>query len=97
MADNVKLEFSTHGLNTMIRQILHADKERVNWLRTATEQAMASLGVKRNLAKAVSKVPEGSDQCDLGSFVAWLKKITKNDTAAIGQLILLDATLASRS
>ena len=94
--DQVVLEFSAGALGHVLRMVLHADRERIVYLGTATKQALERLGAKRDVAKAVRKLPDGSDQIDIGSFVAWLDKITPADKAAIGQLVLIDATIASR-
>ena len=96
MADNVVVEFSPTALDSLSRMILHGDKVRVEDIKTMTRQTLARLGVKPELSKAVSKLPAGSDQIDLGSFRVWLDKLNKTDTMAIAQLVLLDATAHAR-
>jgi hypothetical protein len=97
MADNAQVELSTNGFNSLVRMIHRADHDRVQWVVTATHQTLCRLKAKRDVAKAVAKIPEGSDQADLGSFKAWLDKITAADKAAVAQVVVLDATAASRS
>ena len=95
-AVQTKVELSAGGLNTLIRAIHRADYERVQWIRTATYEALKRLGVPRDKSKAVAKIPNGSDQCDLGSLKIWLDKVTPVDKPAIGQIVLLDATAVAR-
>ena len=97
MADNAIVELSPGGFNTIIRMVHRADHDRVEWVLSATNEALCRLKAKRVPAAAVAKMPEGSDQADLGSFRTWLDGITTVDKAAIAQIQAIDATAFARS
>jgi hypothetical protein len=97
MADNAIVELSPGGYNTIIRMVHRADHDRVQWVVSATHEALCRLKAKRIPAAAVAKMPEGSDQADLGSFKAWLDKLIPADKAAIAQVQAIDATAFARS
>ena len=97
MADNAIVELSPGGYNSIVRMVFRADHDRVLWVVTATYETLCRLKAKRVPAAAVVKMPEGSDQADLGSFKAWLDKLTPADKAAIAQVQAIDATAFARS
>ena len=97
MADQVQVELSTGGFNSIIRMVQRADYDRVQWVVTATHETLRRLKAKRVPTAAVTKMPDGSDQADLGSFKAWLDKLTPADKAAIAQVQAIDATAFARS
>jgi len=97
MADQVQVELSPNGLNSIVRMIHRADHDRIQWIVTATHETLCRLKAKRDAAKAVVKMPDGSDQCDMGSIKVWLDKIKPEDKAAIAQIQVIDATAFVRS
>ena len=97
MADNAHVEMLPSGLDSIVRMVHRADHDRVTWIVTATHQTLCRLKAKRDTSKAVTKVPAGSDQADLGSLKEWLDRITPADKAAIAQVQVIDATAFARS
>jgi len=90
------LELPKNHFNNVIRAIKLGEIVRVREIRTATFNTLKRLGVERDLKCGIRKTPAGSDQVDIGSIVTWLKKITADDTAAIKQLVTIDATACKR-
>jgi len=90
------LELPKNHFNNIIRAVKLGQINRVREIRTATFHALKRLGVERDLKYGIRKTPAGSDQVDIGSIVTWLKKITLEDSAAIKQLITIDATACKR-
>jgi hypothetical protein len=82
--------------NSIIRNIKKRPIDQVQPLLTHTFHALKRLGVARDLDEAVPGLPEGSDHLDLGTFMAWADKITAADTAAVEQLVAIDATAKTR-
>ena len=89
---------SKNEFNNVIRFIKNAPIVSINQLRTETWNNMKRLQVKRNLAKAPSGVPKGSDQVDIGTLITHLRSIqpTKSNEKAVEQLIAIDAALCKR-
>ncbi len=79
-----------------LRQVLKSNSEKIKQVRTASFQNLKRLGVKRDLTKAVTEIPEGSDQLNVGSLVDWMAKIQPGDDRAINQLVVIDATCVKR-
>ena len=92
----VEKHLPPNHLNNVIRVIKTASLDKVGGIRTATFLALKRLGVKRQKAKAVKKIPYGSDQVDIGSFVTWLNKVQPGDKKAVNQVIVIDATACRR-
>lgn len=97
MPDQYNAEMLPGGFNSIIRQVHRSSVEKVLVLRAATLAALQKLKLKRDLSKAVTAIPEGSDQVDLGSVISWINKVQRTDTAAVAQLIALDATCTVRT
>lgn len=93
----IQKELPANQLNNFVRMLFRADTERVMVLRNATFLALRRLGVKRDLSKAVGKMPDGTDQIDLGSAITWMDGIMSEDTIAASQVVVLDATAVSRT
>ena len=85
-----------HQYNNIIRLARRADIGTVNQLRHVTFHKLSALGAKRDLSKAVTHTPKGSDQVDVRSVLEWIDKIQPDHKRAIWQLIAFDATLVSR-
>ena len=97
MADDlVQIALQKRHLNSMIRQLKTQKLDHAESMLLATKTAMRRLRLRPDPSKAAEGVPKGSDQCDVGSFIAWTNKITKVDTEAIQQLIKIHATAAAR-
>lgn len=90
-------ELSKEHYNNVIRFAKNASLERVNTLRTVTYNTLKRLQVKRNLKKAVSGIPKGSDHGDVGSLKTWMDSINRNDKKAVRQIVAIDATCVVRS
>lgn len=90
-------ELNKDHFQNVIRFIKRSSLERVNTLKTATEVTLKRLGRKRNLKKAVSGVPEGSDHADIGTLVTWLNRVDKSDKKAVDQVLAIDATCFMRT
>lgn len=84
-------------LNTVIRMILNGPRDRAEYIRNVTFRNLKRLGVERNLSKAHTKLPDGSDQIDIGSIVTWMDKIQPEHKRSVWQLIEIDATAVSRT
>lgn len=97
MADQYNVEMLPGGFDSVIRLVQRSSVEKVLVLRAATLSALQKLKLKRDLSKAVAKTPAGSDQVDLGSVISWINKVQRKDTAAVAQLIALDATCTVRT
>jgi len=78
--------------NTVIRMIKTARVDVANSIRVATQTAMDRLGVGAGRTRAVKGLPKGSDQVDVGSLVAWLAKVNKEDTEAVAQIVVINVT-----
>jgi len=89
-------EMLAEHLNSVIRGLNNGEVGRAKSIRSATFAALKRLGAKRDLRRAVRKVPKGSDQFDVGSIVVWLSRIGKDDAKAIDQVIVIDATATVR-
>jgi hypothetical protein len=96
MASVQKELVATH-FNNIIRLIHQVDRERVLWLRNVSFNTLRRLGVKRDVSKAIGKLPAGSDQCDLGSIRTWMDKVQPTDLVAVAQVVAIDATAVSRT
>lgn len=83
--------------NSVIRAILTGPQSRAASFRGASFRNLKRLGIARNLSKAHVKVPEGSDQIDVGSIVTWMDNIQPEHKRSIWQLIEIDATAVSRT
>ena len=89
--------FSDKAFNTIIRSIKRGSIGNAAEFKTATFYVMKRLGVKRNTAKVIKgKIPDGSDQIDIGSFVSWANKVLLTDRKAVRQIIAIDATACIR-
>ena len=83
-------------LDSVIRMIFREGRDRVVSLQHATHNTLKRLKVRRNLTRAVVAMPAGSDQVDLMSLFVWMNKVTREDKAAIAQVVAIDATASSR-
>jgi hypothetical protein len=66
-------------------------------LRTATYARLRELGVERDLSRA-RPVPadENRETCEVDAVIRWVGRIGKRDRRALGQLIVVDATVVKR-
>ncbi len=92
----INLTLSQKHFNNIIRSINRSNVATAGSIETATKNALERLGVERDVSKAVTSLPKGSDQGDVGAIVAWLKKIQSNNKRAIRQIVVIDATAAKR-
>jgi hypothetical protein len=97
MADQVIAELSLRGLGSVLRMIMRGRQDDVTAIRAMTYSTLQRLRVGRDLSKAATKLPKGSDQFDTGSLRDWLAKIKPGDEKAIEQIVIIDATAVSRS
>lgn len=92
----VVAKMPTSHFDTVIRMLKRAESDRVKQVRMASFRNLKRLGVKRDVSKAVVKLPKGSDQVDVGSVVTWMDKIKPENKSAIRQLVAMDATSVRR-
>lgn len=92
----IEKELPQRDFDSVIRMIKTARLDVVKSLRTATQAAMARLGVGAGRTRSVKGVPEGSDQHDVGSIVTWMNKVLREDAGAIAQIIVMDVTARVR-
>ena len=92
----VVAKMPTSHFDTVIRMLKRAESDRVKQVRMASFRNLKRLGVKRDVSKAVVKLPTGSDQVDVGSVVTWMDKIKPENKSAIRQLVAMDATSVRR-
>ena len=83
-------------LRNVIRLIKTVSLDRVKSLRTATYKTLKRLNAKRDLSKARTGTPSGSDQVNIGSLVTWLDNVKRGDTPATRQVKVIDATCCRR-
>jgi len=76
----------------VVRMINSCETKKLGPLLAAFAAKLDELGVRQNGRKAVSGVPEGSDQVDIGSVIAWCNRICSHQPDAIKQLVALHAT-----
>ena len=68
--------------------VLRGDKEQPGYLEL--------LGVKRDLSKAVAKIPDGSDQWNARAVYEWFEKLKPNFRKAVAQAVAIEATAIAR-
>ena len=83
-------------LKNLITQIKEISLDRVLVIRNETYAALKRCEVERDTRKVWNGNPDGSRQFDMGTTLAWVKSIQKTDTAAVEQLLILDATCCAR-
>lgn len=81
---------------SIILNIKSRPLDQITPLLTHTFHALKRLGVARDLDEAFPGLPEGSTHMDFGTIMLWVDKITPADTAAVKQLICIDATAKTR-
>jgi hypothetical protein len=96
MSDGAQKEMNQSHFNNVIRSIKNGSIDHTKYLRHATHINLRRLRVRRNVSKAVSGIPKGSDQASPMSVVRWMEKITRKDAKAIEQLVAIDATAVVR-
>ena len=92
----IQVELSQGQMNNIIRLLKTADVSRVQSISVIAVAALSRLHRRRRLQLAATTTPLGSDQYNIGSFVAWTKQLTRADNNAIDQLLVIDATSAAR-
>jgi len=92
----VQVELNQQQFDHVIRQIKNASIDRAKLIRTATHSTLKRLKTKRDVSKAVSGIPKGSDQGNVGTILTWLERVGPNDKKAIEQVVSIDATAVMR-
>lgn len=72
-------QLQANHFDTIIRQIKKAAIGKVEPIQTATHANLRRLKLGRDVSKAVEGIPDGSDQWDPMSLIAWMGKLTKVD------------------
>lgn len=88
---------SKQHFNNAIRMLRQGSTETSRFIRNAAFFEMRRLRVKRDLSKSVEKTPKGSDNRSPMGLVKWMQRIKPGDTAAIKQLVAIDATAVKRT
>ena len=83
--------------NNIIRMIKMGSMNVVKEIKTATFLALKRLGATRRPVNARKKIPAGSDQVDVGSFITWMNKVQASDKKAVEQIVIIDATACRRA
>lgn len=99
-ADKIKQshKLPSDQFNRIVWAINALDASKAIQIGHGVKAALEALGVKRNLSKAVSGIPEGtSQQVNIQNVIRWTEKIRKGDRGAVRQLVALDATCAART
>jgi hypothetical protein len=93
---DVQVAMQPGHFNSIIRQIKTSPFGVVEQFGLFAKEAMRRLRLKPDASKAVSGVPDGSDQTDIQSFAAWTRKIVKRDRDSKRQLVKIHATIVTR-
>lgn len=94
-------QFQSVALNdddfaTYVRQIKMATLASALGIKAAFDANLKRLRLRVRNTPPVSGIPDGSDQVDGGTLVAWAASITKADAEAKQQLVQLAATANAR-
>lgn len=84
------------GFRNIIRLIKTQELDRVRIFLTMCSTRMEEIGLMADEDEAISGVPDGSDQIDMGSLKTWVDRVELEDTRACDQLRKLQATAKSR-
>lgn len=87
---------SDADFGTFVRWVKNASLDVALGIQAATIANMKRLKMKAKGVDPVVGVPDGSDQVDIGSLVAWASSIKLEDSAAKDQLKKLAATVNAR-
>lgn len=90
-------ELPQNHFDNVVRAIKRCDADRVKVLQSGLLQTLIRLKARRNLSKAVTTVPPGSDQVDFMSIIVWSEGVERGDKAAVAQVVALDATTVART
>ena len=82
--------------NTYVRMIKSATLASALGVKAALDVNLGRLRLRIRGAIPAPGIPDGSDQIDIGTLVAWAGQIKKHDTAAKTQLVILAATVNAR-
>lgn len=85
-------EMDRQRFRDVVRMIKKASPDRARQIKQATFAALKRLGKKRNPAKAVAGMPDGTDTFNVRTLFDWMDAIKPGDRRAIRQLVELDAT-----
>lgn len=84
------------GFLATVRFIKLATMDRVQILEKIALQKLNELEVLPDADAALGGTPPGSDQCDTGTLYNWIKQVPAGDSAAIRQVVHIQATALAR-
>ena len=87
---------SDADFGTFVRWVNSSSLDVARGIQAATIANMKRLKMKAKGIEPVVGVPDGSDQVDIGSLVAWAASIKLEDASAKDQLKKLAATVNAR-
>ena len=96
----IQIELPDNQFNTVIRNIKQISIANVNFLRYHTFHTLKRLRVRRNLTKAITGIPDGSDHLNMQNIVVWMNKSaarTDQTELAVAQIVAIDATCCNRT
>lgn len=85
--------------NDVIRMIKRSRVDNVELLVIGARARLKELKARPKPDKAVSGVPEGNNQVNVGSIVTWMNKIDRKKKGfkrSIRQLVVIEATATKR-
>ena len=92
----VTKEATPQYFNNIIRLIKRQPLDLVRELYCVSFSKLKAMKQRSKADQAVSGVPNGSDQVNIGDFVYWVNRIGSGDRKAIRQLQQIDATAGRR-
>lgn len=92
----VEVRMPADHFNSVIRMVKNSQIDRVEQIRRTTYARLKEIGVGRDLNHAIDGTPKGSDQTNMGNILSWIGKVEANDSAAVQQLLAIDATTVQR-
>lgn len=96
MAELVIKEMSDQQFRNIVRAARTTGLDRVTQMEMFTRSTLERLNKERDLTKAATSTPDGSNSLDIMSFKVWMDRVGVDDAAAIDQILTIDATLANR-
>lgn len=92
----VVIELDDDKFGAVLRHVL-LNPVSAEQIYVATKKKLTELGLKPDVDFAVGDLPSGSNQSNTGSILDWVAKITADDSKAQQQLLILNATAATRT
>ena len=91
-----------HQFDNIIRQIKRGAFDSVGLIKGATDRTLERLNVKPQPQRAVTGIPNGSNDANSSALLGWMEKLTLEDKRtkpgkrAVRQLLAINATATAR-